>query len=243
MLGQSETKRQQLRRALHHQRAGIALPEDSRLEQERRPQSTLPAASSGPQASSSSNICCPDTLSFFKRCLCSWLAVLRVSSAFLLSGLSRDIEETSFSSSIFTDWTEVNIAVKEIACISCKPACLPAAGRKACLAETCIDTTQSSTEPTWVSTSDSVQATAIRDTPLVPSQSSGSADEPGSEPEAACEGFPKNKRRKVQVQEQPAMQAPADDSPVQAEADRPQQLKDARLVAAAVKQGLGIPGQ
>ena len=35
MLGQSETKRQQLRRALHHQRAGIALPEGSQLERER----------------------------------------------------------------------------------------------------------------------------------------------------------------------------------------------------------------
>ncbi|KAA6424230.1 MAG: ATP-dependent RNA helicase kurz [Trebouxia sp. A1-2] len=35
MLGQSETKRQQLRRALHHQRAGIALPEGSHLERER----------------------------------------------------------------------------------------------------------------------------------------------------------------------------------------------------------------
>ena len=44
MLGQSETKRQQLRRALHHQRAGIALPEGSRLEQERH-QTAMPAPS------------------------------------------------------------------------------------------------------------------------------------------------------------------------------------------------------
>ena len=107
----------------------------------------------------------------------------------------------------------------------------------------CIDTTQSSTEPTWASSFKFVQVTAIHDTPLVPSQSSGSANESGSEPEAASEGFPKNKRRKVQVQEQPAEPAQVDDSAVQAEADRPQQLKDARLVAAAVKQGLGIPGQ
>ena len=44
MLGQSETKRQQLRRALHHQRAGVALPEGSRLEQERQ-QTAMPAPS------------------------------------------------------------------------------------------------------------------------------------------------------------------------------------------------------
>ena len=35
MLGQSESKRQQLRRALHHQQAGLALPEGSQLERER----------------------------------------------------------------------------------------------------------------------------------------------------------------------------------------------------------------
>lgn len=42
MLGQTETKRQQLRRALHHQRAGIALPEGARLEHERRAEAVLP---------------------------------------------------------------------------------------------------------------------------------------------------------------------------------------------------------
>ena len=35
MLGQSETKRQQLRRALHHQQAGIAQPVGAQLEKER----------------------------------------------------------------------------------------------------------------------------------------------------------------------------------------------------------------
>ena len=35
MLGQTETKRQQLRRALHHQRAGLDLPEGAQLERER----------------------------------------------------------------------------------------------------------------------------------------------------------------------------------------------------------------
>ena len=35
MLGQSESKRQQLRRALRHQQAGLALPEGSQLERER----------------------------------------------------------------------------------------------------------------------------------------------------------------------------------------------------------------
>ena len=38
MLGQSETKRQQLRRALHHQRAGIAQPDGAQLERERHVQ-------------------------------------------------------------------------------------------------------------------------------------------------------------------------------------------------------------
>ena len=35
MLGQTETKCQQLRRALHHQRAGLDLPDGAQLEQER----------------------------------------------------------------------------------------------------------------------------------------------------------------------------------------------------------------
>lgn len=38
MLGQSESKRQQLRRAMHHQQAGLALPEGSQLERERHVQ-------------------------------------------------------------------------------------------------------------------------------------------------------------------------------------------------------------
>lgn len=38
MLGQSESKRQQLRRALHHQQAGLALPEGSQLERQRHVQ-------------------------------------------------------------------------------------------------------------------------------------------------------------------------------------------------------------
>ena len=47
MLGQSETKRQQMRRALQHQRAGIALPDGSRLEQQRPLQSAAQTTQAG----------------------------------------------------------------------------------------------------------------------------------------------------------------------------------------------------
>lgn len=49
-----------------------------------------------------------------------------------------------------------------------------------------------------------------------------------------------NKRRKLHNQEQTDGEATPVETSEQAEADRPQQLKDARLVAAAVKQHLGI---
>ncbi len=55
MLGQSETKRQQLRRALHHQRAGIALPEGSQLERERHVETAELDPMSAAQVSSTCN--------------------------------------------------------------------------------------------------------------------------------------------------------------------------------------------
>lgn len=52
-----------------------------------------------------------------------------------------------------------------------------------------------------------------------------------------------NKRRKLQKQEQATAEAEDGELSKQVEADRPQQLKDARVAAAAIKQDLGIAGQ
>ena len=70
MLGQSESKRQQLRRALHHQRAGLPLPEGSQLERERHVETAELDPLGASQVDYQNPICfCQTPVVFFPSCI------------------------------------------------------------------------------------------------------------------------------------------------------------------------------
>ena len=79
--------------------------------------------------------------------------------------------------------------------------------------------------------------------PKVPLQASESSAESasGSEAEASTE-IPSNKRRKLHQAMQPSASAQVEAQPMQDAVNQPIQQQAARLVAAAVKQDLGIAG-